>query len=130
MKKLLYLLLATCMFLFISCSGESGEENNAGNNEKTSYFEEFTYLPKYPGAKKISFTESTEEGVLSKAEYSVPDTDPKSCADKYATIIENDGWTVQKDEQNNFLTATKDDHIASILFHDKEGDVKLIISSK
>jgi len=121
------------MFLLISCTGESGNENgieNKENDAKLSYFEEFTYLPEYPGAKKISFTESTGEGVLAKAEYSVPDTDPKTAADKYSTILENDGWTVKKDEENNFLDARKDDHIASILFHDKEGDLKLIISAK
>lgn len=118
MKKLLYLLLTLCMFSMISCTGEYGGENGTGNKDndgKVSYFEEFNYLPKYSGAEKVSFTESTEEGKLSKAEYTVPDSDAASSTDKYATILENDGWTIQKDEENNFITAKKDEHIASIL---------------
>ncbi|WBW98652.1 hypothetical protein [Oceanirhabdus sp. W0125-5] len=133
MKKLLYFFLSICIFTMTSCTGEYGGENsdkNKNNNAEISYFAEFSFLPKYPGAQKISFTESTEEGILSKAEYSLPPSDTKSSTDKYASILEKDGWETDRDEHPNFIVARKSDHLASILFDDTEGELKLIISAK
>lgn len=129
MKKLLTLTLLLCSFFFIGCNTTDLNNSNEPDMEIT-YFEDFNYLPMYPGAEKVSYTPPEQEGTVGKGVYIIPEDNLNEASSKYTKILKDNGWEVNQDESNPFLDCKKGDHTAAILFSIKNDKPTLEVLAK
>lgn len=118
MKKLLPLfVLLLVLTLFTGC-------------KKTVYSKEFAYLPSYGSTAQLNSSAPAKGKTLATARYTVRNTTSQKVYDKYKSMLKGNGWKITGDTAGTALAATKDAHLAVLLFQPSGKDVIVVISAK
>jgi hypothetical protein len=100
-------------------------------NAKAPTTKEFAYLPLYTGMQLNEFIPSNDETPLDTGKYTLKNMmDVTTIYQNYQSILDNEGWTITKVENNISISAEKGNHIVNITFHKSGNDVILVVKSK
>lgn len=133
MKKLaIYVSIFLFLLSLTACTTHVPKTAENALPSKSTYTEEFPYLPAYTNMELQSITQPDENRRVT-AKYLIKNTTAEKVLTEYADILKKDGWTENwsytKDNKPYSMVAQKDNHTTSLLPRQTDNNVLLIIGS-